>query len=354
MDFRTAHTLFQALHGDRCAFGYGGSFPDEHTARLIDLGSAVLEAQGSNLVDRARLGYVMVEAYQNIVRHSAEIPPFLAAGAGKSLFLLRCHAAGQEVMAMNPVTREQAKRLEHALGTLQDKSAAQLKELFLSGLQRSAGSGNRGAGLGLIEMARRSGRVPGWTLCELDAAHDLFVIAMAIGREKPDPGAAVRAACEFHDILAPSGVRFFHLGLRPPGVEEVLLRLVEREGGGEEGSLRRSNHARALLAVMGLADKSKEGVGQLLVFAELEGRYSVLFGALMAENEAAALGGHVREVATWSGMQLQRAYQEGVLGRPSSAVPLGLIELAQISPEPLTFGEMPAGDATLALVKALV
>ena len=38
MELSIAHSLYQALRGDRSVFAYSGAFHDEHTGRLIALG----------------------------------------------------------------------------------------------------------------------------------------------------------------------------------------------------------------------------------------------------------------------------------------------------------------------------
>ena len=65
---------------------------------------------------------------------------------------------------MNPVDKEQAEALRRMMAQLKGRDKAELKELFLAGLQRASRSNTRGAGLGLIEMSRRANGDPGWSL----------------------------------------------------------------------------------------------------------------------------------------------------------------------------------------------
>ncbi len=157
MDPGTAHSLFQALRGDRSTFVYSGEFRDEHTARLIALGEASMDGANARSSSKGRLAFVMVEAYQNIIRHKAPLPPQLEQAQGRSMFILRCGDNGQHVVAMNAVVKSEVPALRATLDSLKGLSAEELKSLFLAGLQKPENSARRGAGLGLIEMARRSG-----------------------------------------------------------------------------------------------------------------------------------------------------------------------------------------------------
>lgn len=54
--------LLRAFAGDRFVFGYGASFGDELTARLLDLSDAVLEHIGEAKSNRRKVAFLLVEA----------------------------------------------------------------------------------------------------------------------------------------------------------------------------------------------------------------------------------------------------------------------------------------------------
>ncbi len=181
MDLHLARSLTAALHDDACIFGYSGHFPDEHSARLIELGEAVHHSHETTHSSKGRLGYVMVEAYQNVVRYRTIPTNEEVRAKGRSMFQLRCHAQGQVLATRNPVTRPQQRILQERLTELQGKDTRELKELFMEGIQRANVPGMRGAGLGLIEMVRRAGAKPGWSFEPLDPSHILFKLILELG-----------------------------------------------------------------------------------------------------------------------------------------------------------------------------
>lgn len=228
MDIHFAHSLITALRDDPCVFGYSGLFPDEHSPRLIELGEAVLSGSEGTLPVKGRLGYVMVEAYQNIVRHRSRSVSIAPWGEGRSMFLLRCHTAGQQVFACNLVTRAQAKKLDTDLSDLQGLGNAELKELYLEGIQRTSKPGTRGAGLGLIEMVRRAGGGATWAFNHVDEQHDLFAISLELANTG---GAdALRMDGPLHRMVLTHRIKLFHVGLWSADIEQVLLDLAVNEG----------------------------------------------------------------------------------------------------------------------------
>ena len=227
MDIPFAHSLVEALRGDRCIFGYSGFFPDEHSSRLIELGEAVLSGSSGTVPVKGRLGYVMVEAYQNIVRHRTRSLSLPRWSEGRSMFLLRCHHAGQQVFACNPVTRSQAQKLDKDLADLQSRDKAGLKELYLEGIQRTSKPGSRGAGLGLIEMVRRAGGGATWAFKPVDDRHDLFAFSLELGTTA---GAdALHLDGPLHRLVLDHRIQLFHVGIWTSGIENVLLGLTRNE-----------------------------------------------------------------------------------------------------------------------------
>lgn len=258
---RTAYHLYQTLGGAPCLFGYAGSFPDEHTARLIELGAAVLDQQNASVSERGRLGYVMVEAYQNVVRHRARLNPELEFGKARSHFMLHCGTAGQTVGTLNPVATDNAKDLQEVLGFLKGRTAAELKGLFRDGIQRTHEPGRRGAGLGLIEMMRRSGATPTWGRNDCLDGHTLFALAWTAGNDGEQVPGLDRLNSQ-RNAMADAGAWLSYVGVSNAEVLENLGRMVETEttqpGGGAAGRA-------ALLQAVELLKNGEESPAKIAV-----------------------------------------------------------------------------------------
>jgi hypothetical protein len=351
MDTRFAHALFQALRKDRCSFGYSGSFQDEHTARLIELGEAALGPEGEDGAARSKLAFVMVEAYQNIVRHRAPVPTALEQGAGRSLFLLRCTAHGQHVVAINPVSKADVPQLREQLAHLDGLDRSQLKELFLSGLQRTQDPERRGAGLGLIEMARRSGNVLGHLLSGSGEAYELFLLAVRLG-EAGDDRAVIADAVRSHAEVAENDIRFFHVGGRSPAIDEAVTRLMEAEhttvGRGQAV-------ARGILAAMDIMNAfAGPETAHVRVVAGPVTRAMLVVGAVLQADAQARLEAQVAAAKAWDGTELQRRYRDALLSRNDGDVHVGVIELVRASLEPVEVVTVPVEQGTLVLLGATV
>ena len=352
MELSIAHSLYQALHGDRSVFAYSGAFHDEHTGRLIALGEASVSSDVRGTA-RGRLAFIMVEAYQNILRHRAVLPPQVERGEGRSLFLLRCGSDGQQVVvAVNPVKKSDVMGLRTALHRLHGMDPSQLKNLFLSGLQHTADQPRRGAGLGLIEMARRSGSDLGYTLRGLGADHELFILAVRLGSERTYDGVLTEAAV-LHGTVVQQDLLLLHIGERPVPVQEAVLRMMEEDVDDRAG--RAGLRGRAYLAANGFLAALKEGADRYICALTREGEHnSLAVGRVLDRSSAGAVVEHVRSIGTCDRSELDRRYRNALLKRGDVDESADLLDLARLAVEPLEAGAFPTEEGqALVLVRAI-
>ncbi len=335
MEALDAYPLYRGLAGDDLCFAYSGEFHDEHTGRLIDIGEAALEGDTSARSARQRLAYVMVEAYQNIIRHRARLPEELARDRGRSLFLLRIHGNAQQVIAMNPVPVSERAELERSLAGLAGLDPVGLKERFLNKLSQEGMGERGGAGLGLIEMARRSGQDLKHRITPLDEEHLLFLLQVSFG-DHPSLEDGIAFCSELHRTVTLKDILFLHKGPRMPSINHALVQLAEKDldGLGHMAVERK----RALLAASEVLDKlAGPGVQCLTVMARAGERYRVVVGLPVTMERGQAMQRLMDGVNALDQSARTARYRALLLGREgaSDALELALVELARTASGPL-------------------
>jgi hypothetical protein len=335
MEALDAYALYKGLAGDDLCFAYSGEFHDQHTGRLIDIGEAAMEGNTSARGARQRLAYVMVEAYQNIIRHRARLPEELARAHGRSLFLLRSHGEAQHVIAMNPVPVSERAELERALAGLEGLDPVSLKERFLNKLSQEGMGERGGAGLGLIEMARRSGQDLKHRITALDKDHLLFVLQVSFGRH-PSQDEGIAFSSELHRTVTLHDILFLHMGPRMAAISQALVQLAERDL--DELGHMAVERKRALLAASEVLDKlAGPGVRCLTVMGRSGDRYRLVVGLPLTLERGLGMGLLVDAVNALDGTARTARYRALVLGRDGAgdAMELALVELARTASEPL-------------------
>ncbi len=359
MDLSHVRGLYDALSGDRLSFGYSGLFHDEHTSRLITLGEEHLEREGAERSMKGKLAFVMVEAYQNIVRHRAPVPEGALQGKARSVFLFRSRAGQYEVTAINPVVESDAGRVAANVDRLGAMDMQQLKQVFLRGLQSEERTERGGAGLGLIEMARRSGNPLRYGFAELDQEHRLFLLQVALGRATPWSGGTATGFA-LHGIMAQEGIAVFYRGSLTAGEQEVVLRIIERDLDEEQGHA--DARTRAFLAVtellpaLGPADEGPLVVLGKARHAATAGAVSLVVAVPLSEAAADLFKNAVAKVNAMDPSARQRRYRDMLLGRGDAVntVELGLIDLAKRSTGPLRLEEFRWKKTSLVVLEAMI
>lgn len=335
MENLNARSLYQALSADRCAFGYSGSFQDDHTVRLIELGEALIADQNAGPSTSSRLGYMMVEAYQNIIRHREEGTAEIFQGKARSLFLLKCQEGSQQVVTINPVMVRQGRKLDGLLSDIQKKDGPELKQLFLSALQHAAGKDSRGAGLGLIEMARRSGNGPAWSLHPIDDGMELFALGIRLGAAVGKEG-ILTEAMEIHGMVGRGKIRLFHSGPRPPAVRAAIQKLILAEYPSEKDKIEKGRVIDSALELMPTQSHGRPGSG-LIILSQEKDRLKFVVGTLMSATDAA-----MKDALAPSTKQ----------ATPSAQAPLSaLAETLQRAADVVSFISQPMDEGHLGLLR---
>ncbi len=128
---------------------------------------------------------VVVENAQNILRYSAErIAQSLFSGQDGELSI-GIIAVGQEndyffVLSGNVVANSQVPALRERLDRVQTMTPEELKALYLEQRRKEPVPGAKGAGLGLIDMARKSSKPLAYEFEPMDAERSFFSLKIMI------------------------------------------------------------------------------------------------------------------------------------------------------------------------------
>lgn len=158
MDIQQIHKFYQTLHGDRLSFIYQGDFSDRITEKITGLSEISLEHNEEMAKLKSKISFLIVECFQNIVRHGNNV-----ADEGKNiselagLFSTRNMDNKVFITSANRINNNDVPSLKEKLNKINGLDKDQLKALYMDILSNEELSAKGGAGLGLVEMARKSG-----------------------------------------------------------------------------------------------------------------------------------------------------------------------------------------------------
>lgn len=128
---------------------------------------------------------VFVEQMQNMIRYSAEKVPSSAVEAPVAEMRYGILTIGREgdnyvVHAGNLVARSDVERLRERLSKIRSMNKEELRALRKEQLRTGPEEGSKGAGLGLMEIARRASKPIEFDFTEVDDKYEFFTLRASV------------------------------------------------------------------------------------------------------------------------------------------------------------------------------
>jgi hypothetical protein len=128
---------------------------------------------------RKRVFHIMIECLQNITKHSDDFDKN-DSQIGNGLFIVGQEKESFYVVTGNLVRNEKLKALEERLLTINNADRNMLKKIFLKQMMEGSLNEKGGAGLGLIDIARKSGKKLFYHFVPYDNQRHYFLLAVTI------------------------------------------------------------------------------------------------------------------------------------------------------------------------------
>jgi Family of unknown function (DUF6272) len=181
--------LRSALHAQGVIFAYSGYVTEPVLSGVGEALKQKLTIDDADTKTLRSVFAIFVEQMQNIIRYSAEkahqaLPPASDAGALTEIRygILTIGREGDDyvVCAGNLVERTDVPRLRERLSKIRSMSKDELKALYKEQLRSDPEQGSKGAGLGLMEIARRATQPIDFDFADVDDEYSFFALKATI------------------------------------------------------------------------------------------------------------------------------------------------------------------------------
>ncbi len=176
------YDLHRTMMSQKLILVYQGDFTQESTKSILAMAERNLDSSGEEGNIKRKVFNVMVEALQNIVKHSDE----LVDGQVRShaaIFLIGKEENRYSIMSGNPIRKSNVEELEKKLHHINSLDKEGLKELYKEIIKNTTISDKGGAGLGFVDMARKSGEKLAFDFPEMSAEYCFFCLTVHVSRE---------------------------------------------------------------------------------------------------------------------------------------------------------------------------
>lgn len=176
-------SLFDEMQGNGISLVYLGEFNHEITKMFTSMAESDMDRKNENSKVKKRVYHVMVETLQNMNKHSDEITD---KNIGNGLFIIGNKEDVYYVITSNKVDRKKVPELRDAIDKVNEASPEELKKMYMDQIKGGKLSEKGGAGLGLIDIARKTGDQLVYRFLPIDDTYDLFILKVEINAANID------------------------------------------------------------------------------------------------------------------------------------------------------------------------
>ena len=171
--------LFTEMNSRKLTLTYQGEFTQQITKSVLSMAEKSLESRGEESIVKRKVFNVMVECLQNIVKHSYKGENIL----DKAIFLIGEVEEVYEISTGNFIETREIESLTAKIQEVNNLDKEGLKILYKEIIKSKDGLSERGgAGLGLVDIARKSGNKIQYSFNNYDATHSFFSLKTRISR----------------------------------------------------------------------------------------------------------------------------------------------------------------------------
>ena len=159
---------------------YKGKLNHELLKLFTSMAEAKVSKGCSNISVRRLVFHVIVECVQNITRHSDD---FGEDGIGNGIFVVGERKDYYYIITGNVIRAQKVPKLEHHLERLNNLHIDELIKLHKAQMMDGEISDKGGAGLGLIDMIRKTGEKYIYQFLKLDMENHYFILKVTVPKK---------------------------------------------------------------------------------------------------------------------------------------------------------------------------
>lgn len=179
------YDFYKSMVANKVSLVYEGEITHQITKAFTSLteSNMALEDESNNV--QKKVFHVMVECLQNISKHADMINNASDANnpIGRGIFLVAKQEDAYTVTTGNIVVNEKVAMLTDMLGNINSLDKDGLKQLYKQQIREGRLSEKGGAGLGFIDIARKTGQKLDFNFLEVDNDHSFFILTSRILRD---------------------------------------------------------------------------------------------------------------------------------------------------------------------------
>lgn len=337
-------TIKEIIRQDRLLFVFRGEITEKNSLPLLTLLENEMEEDSFNPVGRKRLFMYVLESLQNIIKHGRH-----SEHAVMPLVSYSKTDGGYTITTGNVITDNQSVLLREKLEKVNSLDVPEIKSLYRQILETPGFSEKGGAGLGLLEMALKTGNRLDFDFVPLGEGLSYFVLSktvdssgMGIRNGIPRDKYNGRQVLSLEKLMAGNNLHLAWSGHMTAGIGEEVLSITEARLADEDVDARlRRKVFNIMVEILENVSKynpgkeAEEQYGMPLALVRLEnGKFVLTTGNLMSGSMAGELKLKIDNINSFSADELKTLFFAALSAQSietDSTGNMGLISMARRS-----------------------
>jgi hypothetical protein len=331
-------------------FVYRGVITNENSVPLLMLLEKEMENSEFGFVGRKRLFMFVLESLQNVSRHSDQ-----KKHADMSIVVYSKTGNGYTVTTGNVLPCDKITDLKSKLDEINNLQTDEIRNVYRQMLTTAEFSTKGGAGLGLIEMAKKTGNKLDYDFVPLDEDFSYFILSKTVnavgvgshfgGEEKTFQGKQIT---QLERLMAENNVYLIWSGHISTEVEKEVLSFTEMRLAESDVELNvRRRVFRILVEILENVGKyspgkeAEEQFGMPVAMIRLDDEdYSLTTGNLVQNENVVHLKSKIDDINKYDKVGLKELFRSSLSGqtiKTDSTGNMGLIDMARKSGSKLVY-----------------
>jgi hypothetical protein len=202
--FGAAYDLFKRIGDSDFEYVYRGYFNHNITKKILILADkSIAKVTGETQATlQKRIYYIMVEGLQNITHHQDEIANDRNFEKYPGIFAIQKSGEKYFITTGNIVANDKVADLKSRLDVINSLDKEELKKYHREILTGGTISDKGGAGLGLIEMSRKSGSKLHYKFDRLDDEYTYFYLQTQLPSDNKSDDDTIHAHCSMDGVMS--------------------------------------------------------------------------------------------------------------------------------------------------------
>lgn len=179
---RFAHDFHATMASNKLMLAYDGEVTQQLTKAFATLAEQSLEKEEEDNSVKRKVFHVMVECLQNVCKHTDHHETGDPLIPGSGIFLVGKDEDQYTITTGNTVSMEKMEGIKELLNQINNLDADGIKALYKKQLKEARLSEKGGAGLGFIDIAKKTGQKIGFNFMEVNEKSAFFLLKVRVMR----------------------------------------------------------------------------------------------------------------------------------------------------------------------------